>query len=263
MPSRAVPSRDGTRIAFDFQGAGPPLMLLHGGFIQNRRSWHDAGYVNRLSRDFTVITLDLRGHGESDKPIDSDAYTAEKLIGDVLSIADACGATRFCMWGFSLGATITLQVAAKSKRVARVVVAGSYFGRIFSEEEIARLTSGMEAAAKAQEEGRLDELPLSHEQRSFAEQVDLRIPLATYRALGSWPAVEPKDLRCPTLIYAGTEDQMISQKLKDRAEEIEAAGLALAFFDGLDHMQEFSEIEKVLPPVRAFLRGGIPSLSAE
>jgi dipeptidyl aminopeptidase/acylaminoacyl peptidase len=60
-------SVDGTRIAYQIQGSGPPLVLIHGGG-QTRRSWNERGYVDRLSKSFRVIALDLRGSGDSDRP---------------------------------------------------------------------------------------------------------------------------------------------------------------------------------------------------
>lgn len=50
-------SPDGTKIAYETTGTGPALMLLHGGG-QTRRSWNERGYVDRLSKRFTVITVD-------------------------------------------------------------------------------------------------------------------------------------------------------------------------------------------------------------
>jgi pimeloyl-ACP methyl ester carboxylesterase len=72
-------SLDDTRIAYDRSGAGPALVLLHGGGSR-RQEWHDAGYVQRLRDNFTVITLDLRGHGDSDLPTELADYTIDKII---------------------------------------------------------------------------------------------------------------------------------------------------------------------------------------
>ena len=71
--TRFATSSDGARIAYDVTGSGPAVMLLHGGG-QTRRPWHDAGYVERLAQEFTVITLDLRANGESDRPTQPSKY---------------------------------------------------------------------------------------------------------------------------------------------------------------------------------------------
>ena len=64
MTTLFATSPDSTRLAFDVTGDGPPLLLLHGGG-GSRLEWHAAGYVDRLREEFTVISMDLRGHGES------------------------------------------------------------------------------------------------------------------------------------------------------------------------------------------------------
>jgi pimeloyl-ACP methyl ester carboxylesterase len=68
--TRFVESEDHTRIAYDVAGSGPAIVLLHGGFIQSRRSWH----VERLSNEYTVISVDLCGHGEINRPVTPEAY---------------------------------------------------------------------------------------------------------------------------------------------------------------------------------------------
>jgi pimeloyl-ACP methyl ester carboxylesterase len=76
-------SSDGTRVAYDRSGTGPAIVLLHGGGSM-RQGWHEAGYVRRLRDDFTVITLDLRGHGESGLPTDPADYTTARMGQDIL-----------------------------------------------------------------------------------------------------------------------------------------------------------------------------------
>lgn len=66
MTTQFTPSADGTRIAYDVTGSGPFLMLLHRGG-KMRRDWHKADCVERLTEAFTVITVNIRGHGERDR----------------------------------------------------------------------------------------------------------------------------------------------------------------------------------------------------
>lgn len=98
-------SLDGTQIAYDCSGEGPAVILLHGGG-GSRQEWQSAGYVQRLKDDFTVIALDLRGHGESGAPSNPDDYVIDKMLQDILAVADACGAARFALWGMSFGGKV-------------------------------------------------------------------------------------------------------------------------------------------------------------
>ena len=62
MPHATV---GGSRIHYQVEGDGPPLVLVHG-FTSTLREWYDAGYVEPLSRDYKVILVDIRGHGDSE-----------------------------------------------------------------------------------------------------------------------------------------------------------------------------------------------------
>src|SRR6266545_1747441 len=121
MNSPTVIARDGVRVAYDVTGTGPALILLHGGG-QNRRVWHDAGYVTRMRDQFTVITVDIRGNGESDKPTDARAYAIGGLVDDILSVADAVQARQFALCGYSYGANIGRYVPARTGRVSKLVI---------------------------------------------------------------------------------------------------------------------------------------------
>ncbi|MBV7335307.1 alpha/beta hydrolase [Chloroflexi bacterium TSY] len=96
-------SEDGTTITYDVMGHGPHLILLHGGFLQTRQAWHDVGYVKQFAKAYTTIAIDLRGHGQSGSPISPSFYAADKIIADILSVADAEAMTQFALVGFSLG----------------------------------------------------------------------------------------------------------------------------------------------------------------
>src|SRR5262249_18319879 len=89
---------------------------------------HDAGYVKRLSSEFTVITLDIRGNGDTDKPTAKEAYAIDRLVDDFLAVADAAHAARFSLWGFSYGANVGRYLAPRSDRVSSMVYTGVAFG---------------------------------------------------------------------------------------------------------------------------------------
>lgn len=258
MNTQFVESTDHIRLAYDRCGSGPGLLLLHG-MPQGRQQWHEPGYVEQLRPYFTVVTLDLRAHGESDGPEHPSAYSLEQFIADVHQVAHHCHLDRFSLWGFSFGGTLALHMAARSPRVQRAVIAGSHFGQALTEETLAPAIAQAEVVARAKAEGRLDALGLSPASRALAERLNIPAQLACLRSLPTWPPVEPQEIRCPTLIYVGSADEPIASTLEQQRAEIEAAGISLQTFANLTHQQALSAIETVLPPVLAFLRNVAPS----
>src|SRR5262245_57965998 len=260
QPSRArmtetlyAASTDGTRIAYDVSGEGPALVLLHGGFVQARSSWRETGYVSRLQGEFRVITVDLRGHGESERPRESSAYQVERLCDDLIAVADASRAGRFSVWGFSLGGTLALHAASRSERIRRAVIAGSYFGPLLSPEQAEANLARLEQAAAAKSRGDLDKLIWVEHQRQFFEQTDLNLVIALNRAMMSWPPVEPRDLKCRALVYAGSLNKPAVTALARMQDEIREAGVEIEIFEGQDHLAEFNSIDVVFPRVLEFL----------
>jgi pimeloyl-ACP methyl ester carboxylesterase len=102
----------------DVLGSGPPVILLHG-WTLDRRIW--TPQLKRLSERHQLISLDRRGFGRSTAPPD-----LAREIDDLLTIADACGATRFAVVAMSQGVRIALALAARApKRVCALVLQGA------------------------------------------------------------------------------------------------------------------------------------------
>ncbi len=248
-----VTSPDNVRIAYDIQGTGPALLLL-AGFQTKRQIWHEIGYVEQLSREFTVITMDRRGIGESDMPTTPDMYTVEKMLADLDAVLNACNVEQFLIWGHSFGGSISTQLATRSERLMRAVIAGSFFGRVYHEKRVNEIVEEWESVQKAQQEGNLKSLDIDEEEEAYIQQVNIPATVACWRALVLWPVIEPRAIRCPALVYSGVNDERVTKPLQERQQDIEAAGMQLLIFDDMDHEEELSKIEVVLPPVLAFLR---------
>nr|BFF13055.1 hypothetical protein GCM10025699_43580 [Microbacterium flavescens] len=107
---------DGTEIAYEVDGDGPPLVLVHGSGL-SRGTWRGLGYLRDLQRDFTVVALDMRGHGKSGKPHDAASYSMDLHRGDVEAVLDATGLSPAHYIGYSFGARIGLSIAAHSPSV--------------------------------------------------------------------------------------------------------------------------------------------------
>jgi len=85
-------------IAFRVRGAGAAVVLLHG-TSANHAVWEPIG--DALEGHATVIALDQRGHGRSDKP--ASGYAADDFAGDVITVLDALGIEKALVAGHSLG----------------------------------------------------------------------------------------------------------------------------------------------------------------
>ena len=107
---------NGIDIAYTEAGDGPPLILLHGGFVSTGPAWADSpiAYVRHmatLAKHFRVIAPDTRGSGATVHPGGTVSYTL--LADDVLGLIDALGLDRPLLAGFSDGATIATVLAIR------------------------------------------------------------------------------------------------------------------------------------------------------
>jgi len=117
------------RLHYRDEGEGDAVVLLHGFAVHSDLNWRHTGVLRRLRRHFRVITLDLRGHGLSDKPRDSAAYGLE-LVHDVPRLLDHLGIQRAHLVGYSLGGFIALKAAdCHSVRLRSVAVLGAGWER--------------------------------------------------------------------------------------------------------------------------------------
>ncbi len=100
-------------------GDGPPLLLVHG--------WPESWYAWRfvmlpLARSFTVIAVDQRGMGLTDKP--ETGYDSGALAADLIALMDTLGFDRFAVAGHDTGMVISYALAADNpERVAALIAA--------------------------------------------------------------------------------------------------------------------------------------------
>jgi len=97
-----VKTPDGLMISAQEWGnpSGPEILFIHG-FSQSYMSWMRQ-YESDLARDFHMVTYDLRGHGNSDKPLDAARYRDAKAWADeVQAVMDAAGFKRPVLVGWS------------------------------------------------------------------------------------------------------------------------------------------------------------------
>lgn len=115
MPDRiyTVRSYDGTGLVVSESGNrdGKPLLLVHG--IAQSRLCFRKQTSGKLAAQFRIVSFDLRGHGESDKPREAEAYTeGRRWADDVAAVIEHASLERPVMVGWSLGGRVIAQYLA-------------------------------------------------------------------------------------------------------------------------------------------------------
>lgn len=110
-----VESQDGTTIAFDQFGGGPPIVVV-GGASTDRS--HNAAIADALAEHFTVLNYDRRGRGDSS---DTLPYTVAREVEDIQALLDAAGGSAMLL-GLSSGAVLAAEAAAAGLNIDRLVM---------------------------------------------------------------------------------------------------------------------------------------------
>jgi len=112
---------NGIEMYYEEQGAGKPLVLLHG-FFGCAQDWQP--FAAELAEHYRLIIVDLRGHGHSRNP--KNDFTHRQSASDVFSLLDALEIDRFSAMGISSGGMTLLHMATgQPKRVESMVLIGA------------------------------------------------------------------------------------------------------------------------------------------
>jgi pimeloyl-ACP methyl ester carboxylesterase len=112
-----VVSGDGTTIAFDRAGDGPPVILVDGAMCY-RGSGPARPLAARLVPHFTVLTYDRRGRGDSG---DTPPYAIEREVEDLAALVKEAGGSAY-VYGISSGAVLALEAAHRGVPITKLVL---------------------------------------------------------------------------------------------------------------------------------------------
>ncbi len=124
-PSEQFFDSAGVKIRYIEAGQGDPVVLIHGFSSSADANWRQTGVFDKLARDFRVVALDCRGHGQSEKPHDASSY-GMVMVEDVARLLDHLKIRRAHIVGYSMGGAITGAFIVKHPdRVLTAVFGGS------------------------------------------------------------------------------------------------------------------------------------------
>ncbi|WP_339140236.1 alpha/beta fold hydrolase [Croceitalea sp. MTPC5] len=122
--TRYFESFDNVKIAYDIEGVGAPIILLHG-FINSRKSWDQTPLKkDLLTEGYQVITIDLRGNGDSDKPQNDKAYQNDAEVKDIIALLEELAIENCSAVGYSRGSIVLAKLLTKDKRITKAVLGG-------------------------------------------------------------------------------------------------------------------------------------------
>ena len=222
-------------------GSGPPLLLLHGNGEDGTYFVHQ---VKEFFRDFTVYTIDTRGHGRS--PRGTAPFTISQFADDLLAFMDEQGLKQADILGFSDGGNIALTFALRHPdRVRRLILNGANLD-----------PKGVKL---------LVQLPivLGYHFASLSKKPKARAHAELLGLMVKEPHIDPvelKKLTMPVLVIAGTKDMIRERHTRLIANRIPNARLAL--IPG-DHFIASKEPAAFNRAVRTFFTETAPSASKE
>lgn len=209
----------GIELAYEVSGEGSPIVLLHG-FPFNRTLWREQ--AGALSKHYRVITVDLRGHGETTAT--RDPATMEEMAEDVAALLGELGIARVVLGGLSMGGYVALAFSRLFPERVRALIladtrpqADTGEARLAREEMATRvLDEGMQTIADTM----LPKLlaPSTHVERPevvarVREMILNTAPQGAASALRGMAVRSDhtkflREINCPTLIIVGGLDQI-------------------------------------------------------
>jgi len=217
-------------------GKGPTVTLVHG-VGANLQSWDEVARL--LEPHFTVVRLDLRGHGRSGR---ITTCTLDDLAADVRHVWDARGIGKSHLAGFSLGGLIAQSLALSDpERIDRLAILSAVAGR--TDDERAKVVGRL----KLLQDGGIAAVTAAAEERWFTAEFRAQHPQRVAQRMAELLANDPASyaaaytvfassdlgdrlgaIRHPTLIATGENDvgsntrmaRMMHERIKDSRLEI-------------------------------------------
>jgi pimeloyl-ACP methyl ester carboxylesterase len=195
-------------IAYLDEGEGDPILLVHGFASTKNVNWVYPTWVSELKKNGRrVIAFDNRGHGDSAKLYDAEAYEIGTMAGDISALMDHLAIERADVMGYSLGARMTAVLAQRQpQRLRSAIFGGIGIGLIEGGGPGENVAAALEAPS-------LDDVtdPVGRTFRAFADQTRSdRLALAACLR-GSRRLMTREDaagITVPALIAVGTSDEI-------------------------------------------------------
>lgn len=202
---------NGIDLYYESHGQGPAMVLVHG-FGDSGALWQ--AQVDAFADRYQVVTMDMRGHGRSESPVDPGLYTQDQVVEDLRAVMDAAGVERGVIGGHSLGGYTALRFYQRyPERVRGLILSGTGPGyrkmrgargwTEMNESAAKKLAAdGMDTSFDARESGtgrHGGDVPIQHIVRGLVNvrRGVMRMP----------PLVECTEIKARAIVLVGEQDE--------------------------------------------------------
>ena len=241
---------NGYNIYYEIEGQGSPL-LLHHGLTMSIDDWRDIGYVKALEQDYKLILMSPLGHGLSDKPHHSCAYTSHRRVSDIVAVLDQLNIEKTQMLGYSLGGRAALEMIVYAPdRIVSAAVGGSG-----PAQRNPSRYSPMKGILEKGIDAWIDMVkrthwPVTDKWEARARNNDLEALFTLLETpMESLDELDSKSIPC--LFYIGDKD-FNYDLVSGHVEHLQNSEKLI--LEGFDHVDGFLQIETVIGPIKNFLK---------
>ena len=235
---RKTDLNNGISLEYLDQGEGEVILLLHG-LGSTKADWDFQ--KDSFSKDFRIIAPDLRGHGNSSKPTERNAYGIPRCAEDIKLLLDHLEISKCIVVGFSMGGAVAFEMAVEYKdlisKMAIVNTApdfnalGEMGDQMIKERTELLRSEGMEAMASKVADGMFPDEDQKELRTSFYERASINDVDAYYNSfitLMDWGIGEKvKTIDIPTLVVASELDYTPVELKKSYAAKMPNAKLVV------------------------------------
>jgi pimeloyl-ACP methyl ester carboxylesterase len=263
-----VKTPDGLTISAQDWGnpTGPEIVFIHG-FSQSHLSWIKQ-VTSELAKEFHMVTYDLRGHGNSDKPFEPERYKDSKAWADELqAVMDATGLKRPVLAGWSYGGRIMadyLKVHGTAKLAGlNYVDAGQKADPAFVGPNLKNLALMASedlavniAATRVFLHGCFSRQPTAEEYEIMLA-FNMMVPPKVRLGLANRPLdIDDilRNLKLPVLVTHGSEDKNSNLIAAEYTAKM-IPGAKLSVYQGIGHSPFFEDAPRFNAELAAFVRG--------
>ena len=235
---RKIDLKNGISLEYLDRGEGEVILLLHG-LGSTKADWDLQ--LEPFSEEFRIIAPDLRGHGNSSKPENKDAYGIPECAEDMKLLLDELGISKCMLVGFSMGGAVAFEMAVRyESMISKMVIVNTApdfnalgeMGEQMIKERTEMLRSqGMNAMAEKVAEGMFpedDQKPLRDAFYQRASANDLEAYYNSFITLMDWGIGEKvKTIEVPSLVVASDMDYTPVELKESYAKKMKNARLVV------------------------------------